>query len=88
VTAPPVFDRRRSKDRERARARLGEREAKPLGRVRLRPNRGFPGCPAQRHDPPCIAPRIGLPENSHELVADDQRPTSSKSTIYFAGVTT
>jgi hypothetical protein len=37
---------------------LGGREAKPLGRVRLRPNRGFPGCPAQRRHPPCIGPRI------------------------------
>jgi hypothetical protein len=33
---------------------LEEREAKPLGKVRLRPNRGFPGCPAQD-----VTPSIG-----------------------------
>jgi hypothetical protein len=30
-------------------------------------------------------PRIGLPGDSHELVADDQRPTTRRSTIYLRG---
>jgi hypothetical protein len=50
-----------SKDRGRERARLGEREAKPFGRVRLRPNRGF------RVDPPSdVTPRA-----LHQKIEDE-----------------
>ena len=37
---------------------------KTLGRVRLRPNRGFPGCPAQRRHPPCTCIRTSSTRTS------------------------
>jgi hypothetical protein len=37
---------------------LLRRIAKRKGRARLRPNRGFPGCPARRCHLPCISPPL------------------------------
>jgi hypothetical protein len=54
-----------SKDRGRERARLGEREAKPFGRVRLRPNRGFRVDPPSDVTPRALHQKIE-DENEHE----------------------